>query len=91
MQDELEHQLAALELLTRELIAMTEADRLADLAGELTRGIREACNMDEAVARGRALSILDCALIGEDDSLEIPLPPSQEGGMRRSRQRVGLR
>lgn len=89
MQDELEHQLAALELLTRELIAITAADRLADLAGELTRGIREACDIDEAVARGRALSILDCALIGDDDSLEIPLAPPRETGFRRSRLKAG--
>lgn len=78
MQDEFEHQLAALELLTRELIAITAADRLAELAGELSRGIRETENMDEAVARGRALSILDCVLITEDDSLEIPRPPPRE-------------
>lgn len=91
MQDELEHQLAALELLTRELIAITAAERLAALAGELSRGIRETESMDEAVARGRALSILDCALITDDDALEIPLAPPRETNFRRGRQRMSLR
>ncbi|MFN3521323.1 MAG: hypothetical protein ACK4YQ_03685 [Phenylobacterium sp.] len=91
MTDELEHQLAALELLTRELIAITDPDRLAVLASQISRGIRETDDMDEAVARGRALSILDCALITDDDSLEIPLPPAREVHLRRRRLRAMLR
>jgi len=74
MQDDLERQLAALELLTRELISITASERLADLAAELGRTIRESQNEAEAVVRGRALSVLDCVLITADDSLEIPPP-----------------
>jgi hypothetical protein len=92
MLDELEHQVAALELLTRELIAITDSERLAALAREIGRGLREAEDLDQAVAHGRALSILDCVLIPADDSLEIPMPP-QEPLSRRTggRMRAAMR